>query len=301
MSSVSEAVARRMTLGYMTDHYGCELEPPFAANVTVTSLADDVDSVSPGALFVPRGDAEGDPANMMVQALERGAYAALVPTSMRDALAGCELPLLFGDLTDAQLGELATEMSGAPASMLAVFAVAGPAGGDVAANVRQLSRLLHMLGNPVSVIGSFGSQSLERQLQLDYPLGIFDVQRTLGVCQEDGAAAVIVALDDGTFRDGALGGVNIDVLGVDGMDSDPRKGAIARADQTKYGFVMDDQTHLIGRTGESDQIAMQFSPLADADMADVKRSSLAIAMVMAAGVRKNNIRNALRVNHDLSR
>ncbi|MCH9274719.1 UDP-N-acetylmuramyl peptide synthase [Bifidobacterium amazonense] len=301
MSSVSEAVARRMTLGYLTDHYGCELEPSFASNVTVTSLADDVDSVSAGALFVPREITDANPANLMEQALERGAYAALAPSDMRETLAGCELPILFGDLTDAQLGELATEMSGAPASMLAVFAVAGPAGGDVAANVSQLSRLLHMLGNPVSVIGSFGSQSLERQLALDYPLGIFDVQRTLGVCQEDGAAAVIVALDEGTFRDGALSGVNVDVLGVDGMDSDPRKGAIARADCERYGFVMDDQTHLIGRTGESDQIAMQFSPLADADMADVKRSSLAIAMVMAAGVRRNNIRNALRVNHDLNR
>ena len=53
MSAVSEAVARRMTLGYLADTYGLELDPDFASGVTVTSIADDVDSVAPGSLYVP--------------------------------------------------------------------------------------------------------------------------------------------------------------------------------------------------------------------------------------------------------
>ncbi|NEG70780.1 UDP-N-acetylmuramyl peptide synthase [Bifidobacterium ramosum] len=298
MSAVSESVARRMTLGYLSEHYGCGLVPPFTANVTVTSLADDVRSVAPGALFVPR---DGVDANMIEQAQERGAYAAVIPPTMRAACAACEIPLLVGDLDDRQLGAIAADMAGSPSSMLAVFAVTGGDADAIHANVRRVARLLHMLGNPVSVIDAAGSQSLERRLQLDYPLGILDVQRALAVCQEDGAAAVIVALDEATFRSGALSGVNVDVLGVDGMDSDPRKHDLGRAACGRYGFVMDKQTHLVGRTAESDQTAMQFPVEGDEGMADVKRASLAIAMVMAAGVRRSNIRNALRVSHDLSR
>lgn len=53
-----------------------------------------------------------------------------------------------------------------------------------------------MLGNPVGVISAGNSQSLERFLDLNYPLSILDVQRTMAVCAEDGAAAVILALSE---------------------------------------------------------------------------------------------------------
>ncbi|NEG88958.1 UDP-N-acetylmuramyl peptide synthase [Bifidobacterium aerophilum] len=317
MSSVSEAVSRRTTLGYLADHYGYELVPSFAANVTITSLADDVASVVPGALFVARGPVDDA---LLERVLEQGAYAALVPPESRPQTDGCELPLLIGNVSGDRFGEMANDVSGSPASMLAVFALASSASNpsnlagasaagangsgradDMRRNVTRLSRLLHMLGNPVSVIGSFGSQSLERPLPVECPLGLLDVQRTLGVCQEDGAAAVVIALDDATLEPGALSGINVDVLGVDGMDSDPRNRDIAARASDRYGFVMDSQTHLTGRTAESDQIAMQFPSSQDAGIGDVKRSSLAIAMVMAAGVRRNNIRNALRVSRDLGK
>lgn len=72
-----------------------------------------------------------------------------------------------------------------------------------------------MLGNPVGVISAGNSQSLERFLDLNYPLSILDVQRTMAVCAEDGAAAVILALSEETLNDDALQSVNVDVLGCD--------------------------------------------------------------------------------------
>ena len=81
--------------------------------------------------------------------------------------------------------------------------------------MRDLADFLHMLGNPVGVISSGNSQSLERYLDLDYPLSILDVQRTMAVCAEDGAAAVILALSDETLKDDALQSVSVDVLGCD--------------------------------------------------------------------------------------
>ena len=297
MGSVSEAIARRTTLGYLAEHYGCELVPTFAGDVTVTSLADDVRSITPGTLFVPSGEPD---AAMLARARQAGAYAVAVPPSARAEAESAELPMLVGDLSDGRLGAMAGELAGSPASSLAVFAMSGD-DRSLEANARRLARLLHMLGNPVALIGSFGSASLEREMELDYPMGPLDVQRVLALCQEDGVAAAIVALDDATLRPMALSGVTVDVLGSDVMDSDPRKTTTAEAAAGRYGFVMDEQTHLVGRTGESDQIAMQFPGPGEQSMAEVKRSSLAVAMVMAAGVRKNNIRNALRVSHDLGR
>ena len=53
MSAVSEAVARRMTLGYLADTYGLELDPDFASGVTVTSIADSW-ATSPATSRAPR-------------------------------------------------------------------------------------------------------------------------------------------------------------------------------------------------------------------------------------------------------
>ena len=47
MSAVSESMNRRMTLGLLASRYGFDLDPAFATEVTVTSIADDIDSVRP--------------------------------------------------------------------------------------------------------------------------------------------------------------------------------------------------------------------------------------------------------------
>ncbi len=45
MSAVSEFMNRRMTLGLLASRYGFDLDPTFATEVTITSIADDIDSV----------------------------------------------------------------------------------------------------------------------------------------------------------------------------------------------------------------------------------------------------------------
>ena len=45
MSAVSESMNRRMTLGLLASRYGFDLDPTFATEVTITSIADDIDSV----------------------------------------------------------------------------------------------------------------------------------------------------------------------------------------------------------------------------------------------------------------
>jgi hypothetical protein len=76
MSAVSESVGRRMTLGYFVEHYGFDLEPRFATDVTITALADDVDSVRPGCLYIP---SESVDLKRLEQARSRGAYAGPSP------------------------------------------------------------------------------------------------------------------------------------------------------------------------------------------------------------------------------
>ena len=73
MSAVSESIAQRVTLGMLVERYGFEVDPPFATNVTITSLSDAVDTVIPGSLFICTHEQEPD----VLHAAQAGAYAAL--------------------------------------------------------------------------------------------------------------------------------------------------------------------------------------------------------------------------------
>ena len=147
----------------------------------------------------------------------------------------------------------------------------------------------------MGVISAANSQSLERFLDLHYPLSILDVQRTLAVCAEDGAAAVILALDERTLRKQALQSVSIDVLGVD--DARVSEAQLSR-DVAGFGGAIGKQTHVAARTQESDLLASQAAMAYE--QVDGRALSLSIAMVLAAGVRKANIKSALRVSRDLN-
>ena len=276
MSAVSESMNRRMTLGLLASRYGFDLDPAFATEVTVTSIADDIDSVRPGALFMPSMQVDEQQLRQ-VQAL--GAYGAVVPHALRGKTDGVQIPLIYAEPTAQQLGKLASEMAGSPSDSLAVFAVAGSNTQTVEQGVRDLADFLHMLGNPVGVISAGNSQSLERFLDLNYPLSILDVQRTMAVCAEDGAAAVILALSEETLNDDAL-------------QSEIVK-SVAR-----FGCTVGKQTHIAGRTQESDALAAQATEAYG--QTDSSALSLSIAMVLAAGVRKANIKSALRVSRDLN-
>ena len=292
MSAVSEAVARRMTLGYLADTYGLELDPDFASGVTVTSIADDVDSVAPGSLYVP---AQSVDVKRLEEARARGAYAALVPPSMKHEDGPAQMPLLRARLTSRQLGDIASDIAGTPSNALAIFVVGSDDPKRSERYASCVADFLHMLGNPVGVISSSDSQSLERFLNLEYPLSAIDVQRTMAVCAEDGAAAVILALDEETLREDALQSVSVDVLACD--DNGLSDAEVAKL-VAKFGCAVGKQTRIAGRTQESDLLAAQAATAYG--QTDSRSLSLSIAMVLAAGVRKANIKSALRVSRDLN-
>ena len=284
MSAVSESMNRRMTLGLLASRYGFDLDPTFATEVTITSIADDIDSVRPGSLFMPSAPVD---VQQLRQAQTLGAYGAVVPHALRGKTEGIQIPVIYAEPTAPQLGRLASEM--------AVFAVAGNDAQAVDQGVRDLADFLHMLGNPVGVISSGNSQSLERYLDLNYPLSILDVQRTMAVCAEDGAAAVILALSEETLKDDALQSVSVDVLGCgdNGLGEAEIVKSVAR-----FGCTVGKRTHIAVRTQESDALASQAA--AAYGQTNSSALSLSISMVLAAGVRKANIKSALRVSRDLN-
>lgn len=296
MGSVNESLTQRITLGTLSSRYGLSLDPPFAAPVTVTSLADELDDVRPGALYMPL---DTDPtAELMGRALNRGAYAMLAPTALRGNFGETDIPVLYGDLTDAQVGQLASWVAGNPSETLAMFAICGP---QAAAAVNELADFLHVLGNPVTRISSQGSYCLDRQVELRYPLDALEVQHVLSVGAEDGAAAAVICLDDATLRRGAVSGTGFDVLAVadDTKLTVPTQHKVLESAAHTYGFAIDDNSHIATRTSDSDAMARQVDNMEDQDLSEINRLSTAIAMVMAAGVRRSNIRSALRVSREL--
>lgn len=212
MNAVDEYSRVRVTLGFAAKNYGFEVVPAFATGVTITSLAHDVRQVRPGCLFVPIGHVDK---RQLEAARDAGAYAALVPPEFRNEASSLGLPLLVSSYNPVALGKLACDINGDPSSSVATFAVAGDDDDEIHANVIRLADFLHMLGNPVGIISDSGSMSLQRELSLQYPLHIADVQHTLSVCAEDGAAAVVIALNSATLSKNALQSVNIDVLGAE--------------------------------------------------------------------------------------
>ena len=254
--------------------------------------ADNVESVRPGALFVPSADVD---VHQLSQAQEQGAYGAIVPHALRGQTDDIQIPLIYAEPTMGQLGKLVSDMAGNPSDALAVFAITGKNREIVESEVRNLADFLHMLGNPVGVISSSDSQSLERFLNLEYPLSAIDVQRTMAVCAEDGAAAVILALDEETLREDALQSVSVDVLACD--DNGLSDAEVAKL-VAKFGCAVGKQTRIAGRTQESDLLAAQAATAYG--QTDSRSLSLSIAMVLAAGVRKANIKSALRVSRDLN-
>lgn len=222
MSAVDEYSRIRVTLGFAAKNYGFEVVPAFASEVTITSIAHDVRNVRPGGLFVPIGHIDR---RQLEAARDAGAYAALVSPEFRGEAADLGLPLLVSSANPVALGKLACDINADPSSCVATFAIAGDDDDEIHANVLRLADFLHMLGNPVGVISDAGSTSLQRELSLQYPLNIADVQHALSVCAEDGAAAVVIALNSATLAKNALQSVSIDVLGVEQIQNESNSGA----------------------------------------------------------------------------
>ena len=212
MNAVDEFSRTRVTLGFAAQQYGFEVIPSFASGITITSLACDVRNVKPGCLFIPANRVDK---RQLEAARDAGAYAAMVTPEFRSEAMSVGIPLLVSSNNPVTLGKLACDVNNDPSSFIATFAVAGDDDDEVYANVIRLADFLHMLGNPIGVISAAGSNSLQRELDLEYPLGIVDIQHNLSICVEDGAAAVVIALNSATLKKDALQSVNIDVLGVE--------------------------------------------------------------------------------------
>ncbi|MDD6373743.1 MAG: UDP-N-acetylmuramyl peptide synthase [Bifidobacteriaceae bacterium] len=297
MGSVCESTTERTTIGDLRDRFGVDIGSGEAAPVTVTSIADDLQSVTPGALFIAGAGVHVSP-DLVSAAADRGAYAVLLPTSRKPEFNSLDpdIPVLFGDLTPAQLSTLAAQMTGYPANQLAIFTVCG---GDSANCSEALADLLHVLGNPVGLLSSVGSYSLERDLTYSYPLSGLEVEAMLFAAMEDGATSVVIDASDTTLSDGALAGVSVDVCGLldDVGVSDSPDEAMKRS-LARYGAQISENTHTTTRTHDSDEVAAE--NVKDGDGVTVDQLSIGIAMVMQAGIRKSGIRNALRVIRDFA-
>ncbi|BDR53275.1 hypothetical protein KIM372_11820 [Bombiscardovia nodaiensis] len=358
MSALSESISQRMTLGYLHSHYGLELVPSFAQDVTVTSLADDLNSVRPGSLYLPylgpgeehvdlgtpptqplqsaaepinddtqysqqtptqeveqvqasssstesvsepEGDQETSLDHLLVQAELRGAYAVLLPQSVKKAgIPQADIPLLIGDLEANELGQILSNAAGGPSSALAIFALVGQ---DASEQAEELAEFLHMLGNPVGVLSAHKVSSLERSLDVQAPMSMFDVQRSLAICLEDGAAAVVIAVDSATLQAQALQSVQVDVIAFPKAASqrthfyEGRRGRLTAAAR-EYGFALSSQMQVARPSDTTDEMAQQ--ALAGKDQSRIDALSLNIAMTLAAGVKRSHIRSALETNQELS-
>lgn len=293
MSALSEAGTEHLTVSELRESYGLISSVPFSGAITITSLADDLDSISPGALYMP-ADSDIDE-DVVLKAERRGAYVVLLPLEARDHDLPGNIPVLYGDLSAAEKGALAARIAGHPSHSVAVFLVMGE---HCREQIAVLANLLHVIGNPVGQIGFEQSLSLERHLAEEYPLSELDIQRMLSVFIEDGASAVVIGADKESLKSGALESVVVDVCAIcdDAVEEDEGHSSL-KAMMDYYGAVLRERTHLAHRSGETDEMAHHFDPAADP--AAIRRLSLALAMVMKAGVRKSNIKSALRVSKEM--
>lgn len=292
MSSVSATGVSHMTLGTLASRYGFELATPHARAVTITSLADAVEDVVPGSLFIAHGTIGPE---KLQQISAKGAYAVMVPSSARATALQGDIAVVVGEPNGQVVGALAASLVGSPAMQMAIFAFQGE---NRAHYVDALADFLHILGNPVAVLSAHNTQTMDHMLNVNFPLSALDVQRILSVCVEDGAAAVICALDEQTFKPDALQSVSIDVVGVQGESNVIATDQITQSFE-RLGAILSEQGQIVTRNADSDQIAQQANEDNEISELDLQAQSLAIAMTIAAGVKKSSIKNALRVSREL--
>lgn len=249
--------------------------------------------------------------DLIHQAELRGAYAIWLPDRLADDVVGSSIPILLGDLNPADLGQILSNIAGDPSLSIAVFAVAG---NDVSNAVVRLGEFLHTLGNPVGVVSKAKLMSLDHPLDLVPPLNMFDVQRALSICLEDGVAALVIAVDDETLQADALQSVQLDVLAMlpedendsiesetefesetDGNSSVNSSNKLSAISQ-HFGFALSSQLQVVRSSEATDHLAQQ--TLRTHDESRINDLSLDIAMTMAVGVKRSHIRHALESVRD---
>ncbi|WP_377938859.1 hypothetical protein [Alloscardovia venturai] len=345
---MNESVNEHVTIGDIRRRYGISTVAPHSDAVTLTSVADELEDITPGALYLSPSSQYDS--RIVHAAARRGAYAVffMLPEQSKavEIPIDSEIPVLFGNLRNSDRARICADLTGNPSQALAIFAVQGPRSIFV---MRELYDVLHYLGNPLGVIDSRGGVSLERELWLKTPLSPLDVQRMLAIMAEDGATSVIVHVDDAVLETEALTQISIDVYsnplkesyvvpqldavphpevkqstqggGLRGntnrvarnflkrQSSESRKNSdgelrkLARQNIQPYGAHISEQTACVDVSAEAKELVHDalnitgHSPVdEDAEFYDI---ATAVAMVLAAGVKKGSIKSALRLSREM--
>lgn len=342
MSSVNEAITGHLTVGDIRRRYGINVSGPHSDAVTLTSVADALEDITPGALYL--SSSTHYDSRIVHAAAKRGAYAIAFmisdKTEAHNIPVETEIPVIYAALSNKQRAGIASELAGNPAQLLAVFAVQGSRSVFV---MRELYDILHYLGNPLGVIDHRGGVSLDRELWLKTPLSPLDVQRMLYVMVEDGATSVIVHVDDSVLEAEALSEVGIDIYG----NSDkkplsvptlevpqgflPKRNAHmrhnnrgnrndvdvlkkAQLNMQPYGAIVSSKTRCVDITEEAQDIVRDVRGLMDRRHTRSKQSTsdqieqfgsdfydaaAAVAMVLETGMKKTNVKSALRMAYEM--
>jgi UDP-N-acetylmuramyl tripeptide synthase len=286
MSGLGDIPFRRVTLDYLKKALSARLDEPFVGLVTLTSCATDLSSVSPGSLYVP-GPGERNDADLHA-AIDKGAYAVALPEGLDTQFSTKQLgiPVLFARSIDGKIGDVAAYMEANPSDSLAVFVAFGDNAESVAA---KLATLLHILGNPVGLISHDKSYSLNRGMNLDFPLDSVRLQHLQSVALEDGAAALVIAADSQTLGAHALVGTQIDVS----AHSDE---AQMHDSEQFFGARIDKTTHSVSPGMNAAELARVGSQIPLTDSA----SAMSFSMALAAGITVESIQQAVKVSEEFS-
>lgn len=192
------------------------------------------------------------------------------------------IPVLRAARIPAKLGEISAYLETDPSERLAVFIVAEQAPSSTA---EKLASLLHALGNPVGLLNAGGqSYSVNRPIAVDSPLGAERVQALESIILEDGAAAIVIAVNDSTLRDQALVGTHIDICG--GLPESPKDF------MRRYGIELDSQARRVDTAQELPADLLTTFPGADTAL------RTAVMMTLAAGVTHDSLRKAMSVSRE---
>lgn len=299
MSGLGDVPIRRVTLDYLKKNLSARTDESFTGLVTFTSCATDLDSVSPASLYVP--PASESSIDDLKKAVSKGAYGVLLPESQRSAVSTARLgiPVLFATGIQHKLGNVAAYMEGDPSESLAVFAVFGQGCEKVAA---KLATLLHILGNPVGLVSSQKAYSLNRGLDVKFPLNAVQLQHIEAVGLEDGVAALVIAADEQTLDPNALIGTQLDVCAdtavagaAAALDSDADDSS-QELPTPNFGASPLPQTHVV----KAGMFHSELGQIADSVHLSDSTSRVSIAMALAAGITASSIEQAVQVSEEFS-
>ncbi|WP_418969801.1 hypothetical protein [Alloscardovia omnicolens] len=317
MSSVSESITEHITIGDIRRRYGISAVGLRQDGVTLTSVADALEDITPGALYIS-STAQYDP-RIVHAAAKRGAYAIvfMVAESADNQVVPVEteIPVLFAQLNNGERARIAADMAGDPSAALAVFAVQGDREGQV---IEQLYDILHYLGNPMGVIDARGGMSLDRELSISTPFSPLDIQRMLFVMAEDGATSVIIHVDDAVLESLALTSVSIDVYtntiheAFNVPEIEPRRSflnrksvedngeelkKLAQQNLHTFGAQIREATRCVETTDDARALVREV--LGESTAASHHEIATAVTMILAAGVKRNSIKSALRLAREM--